>query len=92
MGIFEGGILTKMTEDEYELLGRSQTVAAEDPTTGLEPGNTPNAINTDKNKHKASQATDDNEGIRPISIKTVQGAFIVVLMGHSCAGFIFESI
>lgn len=89
MGIFEGGILTKMTEDEYELLGRSQTVAAEDPSTALDPGKPDGTTDTDKTKSKASQTTDDMEGIRPISIKMVQGAFIVVMMGHSCAGFIF---
>ncbi|KAF2889087.1 hypothetical protein ILUMI_17086 [Ignelater luminosus] len=79
MAIFEAGILTKMTEDEYEKLGKQQTVVNSDTKNTVVPTGK-------KETRKAAKATEDNQKSRPISIKMLQGAFYLLFIGHVLSG------
>lgn len=79
MAIFEAGILTKMTEDEYEKLGKQQAVVNSDTNNAVVP-------TAKKETRKAAKATEDSEKSRPISIKMLQGAFYLLFIGHALSG------
>lgn len=83
MAVFEAGILTKMTENEYEMLGKKQV--EEDETVSIDPGKSAGS-NPEPSKEKIAKANDDNDRLRPINIKMLQGAFYVVIIGHFLAG------
>ncbi|GLV36593.1 Ionotropic receptor 40a [Carabus blaptoides fortunei] len=87
MAVFEAGILTKMTENEYEMLGKKQ-VQEEDETISRDPGKSAGS-NPEPSKEKVAKANDNNGRLRPINIKMLQGAFYVVIIGHFLAVFIF---
>lgn len=80
MGIFEAGILTKMTENEYEKLGKQQQV---DITSETDKAVVPGAK---KETRRAAKATEDSEKLRPISLKMLQGAFYLLFIGHAVSG------
>lgn len=84
MSIFEAGILTKMTENEYEKLGKQQQaeVYAE----------TDKAIvpEVKKESRKVAKAKEGNEKLQPISFKMLQGAFYLLLIGHALSGYIIQ--
>lgn len=86
MEIFEAGILTKMTENEYEKLGKQQQV---DITSETDKAVVPGAK---KETRRAAKATEDSEKLRPISLKMLQGAFYLLLIGHAASGKIFQKI
>lgn len=80
MGIFEAGILTKMTENEYEKLGKQQqTVITSETDKAVVPG-------AKKETRRAAKATEDSEKLKPISLKMLQGAFYLLLIGHAASG------
>ncbi|KAK5647663.1 hypothetical protein RI129_002555 [Pyrocoelia pectoralis] len=72
MAIFEAGILTKMTESEYENLGKRQK---SDVSSGIE-------SDSQKKPNNENDPLDEkDEKLQPINIKMLQGAFYLLFMG-----------
>lgn len=72
--LFEAGILTKITEDEYQKLGevkRRTQQAVEDVTSSVAEGD---------------EKKEENDKLQPMSIKALQGGFFVLILGHCTAG------
>jgi hypothetical protein len=80
MAIFEAGIITKMTENEYENLGRQKEVTSESEND-LIGGNK-------KENRRAAKVSEDNEKLQPISLKMLQGTFYLLCMGNIFSGLI----
>nr|QBB73021.1 ionotropic receptor [Protaetia brevitarsis] len=79
MAIFEAGILTKMTEDEYEKLGKQQIVEKK-----LEGGE--NSPSIAENEHrKIIEAVESRQKLKAINIRMLQGAFYLLFIGHVVA-------
>lgn len=81
MAIFEAGIITKMTENEYENLGKQkkeQNNAVPDVELGT----------SKKQTRRAARASEDNEKLKPISLKMLQGAFYLLCIGNIFSGLI----
>ncbi|KAK9744994.1 hypothetical protein QE152_g7292 [Popillia japonica] len=77
MAIFEGGILTKMTEDEYEKLGKLQTQQVKNNGKQLDI--------TAESRKDIKIAEYDNK-LKAINIKMLQGAFYLLFIGYFIAG------
>ncbi|KAF6216930.1 hypothetical protein GE061_001281 [Apolygus lucorum] len=78
--MFESGILSKITEDEYLKLRENQV-----PSSGK----------TSKRKSEATEEvgegeapSEDDKTLKPMSMKTLQGAFYVLIVGCSVASFV----
>ncbi|XP_066137961.1 ionotropic receptor 40a [Euwallacea fornicatus] len=80
MANFEAGIITKMTENEYEKLGKQQNI----PEAQLRE-NEATATNVETNKR--AKATEDDK-LKPISLKMVQGPFYLLFIGNIFSGLI----
>lgn len=80
MAIFEAGILTKMTEDEYEKLGKQQIIEK-----NLEGGDNSPSI-AEKENRKIVEAVESRQKLKAINIRMLQGAFYVLFIGHIVAG------
>lgn len=78
MAIFEAGIITKMTENEYEKLGKQKEISAEIETNVI-PG-------AKKENRRTVKASEDNEKLQPISIKMLQGTFYLLSIGSLFSG------
>lgn len=85
MAIFEAGIITKMTEDEYENLGKQKKAQ----NNGAEVD-----VGLKKQTRRAEKASKDSEKLQPISLKMLQGAFYLLCIGCLFSGqflnFLFE--
>ncbi len=66
MRLFEGGIYSKMTEDEYQKLRQNQD------------GNTENRIVSEG----ANDQEEGHAHLKATSMKTLQGAFYVLIIGY----------
>ncbi|XP_074037326.1 ionotropic receptor 40a isoform X2 [Leptinotarsa decemlineata] len=78
MAIFEAGILTKMTENEYEKLGKqkelsSETVENEQKKTSTE-------------TRRQTKANEESDKLKPISLKMLQGSFYILCFGNAFSG------
>lgn len=79
MAIFEGGIISKMTENEYENLGKQQKIPDakirenEAKTTAVE---------------RVKAAEDDK--LKPISLKMLQGSFYILFIGNAFSGCVYH--
>nr|XP_008195465.2 PREDICTED: uncharacterized protein LOC658055 isoform X1 [Tribolium castaneum] len=80
MAIFEAGIITKMTENEYEQLGKKKQTTSETEKE-LIPG-------VKKENRRVAKVSEDNEKLQPISIKMLQGTFYLLCIGNIFSGFI----
>ncbi|KAE8573229.1 Ionotropic receptor 40a, partial [Halyomorpha halys] len=78
MQLFEAGILTKITEDEYQKLGELGATVSEKE-------------NTKDNNIERNHQKEDDKKLRTMSMKMLQGAFYVLLSGHTLAAFSFLS-
>ncbi|KAL1130209.1 hypothetical protein AAG570_013147 [Ranatra chinensis] len=68
VALFEAGILSKISEEEYYILGQ-------------------NLKNTDQEKLAAPPVVNTNNStLQPINMKTLQGAFFILLIGLAIAG------
>ncbi|KAF7267630.1 hypothetical protein GWI33_019122 [Rhynchophorus ferrugineus] len=78
MAIFEAGIITKMTEDEYRKLDmqKQEPIAAEH-------GNLP-----DNEKSKMVRTIEDSDKSTPINLKMLQGAFYLLIVGNCLSGLV----
>ncbi|XP_031329082.1 ionotropic receptor 40a [Photinus pyralis] len=73
MAIFEAGILTKMTDSEYENLGKRQKT--EIKISGVE-------SEAQKQQENENDLLDEkDEELQPINIKMLQGAFYLLFLG-----------
>ncbi|GJQ71880.1 hypothetical protein Trydic_g2993 [Trypoxylus dichotomus] len=82
MAIFEAGILTKMTENEYEKLGKQQ----------IEENHIINSKHLDITSEEASNrltAIENKNKLKAINIKMLQGAFYFLFIGYFVAGASF---
>lgn len=78
MAMFEAGIITKMTENEYEKLGKqkelssqvAESVGAEAQQDNIRPG----------------KGKENNDKLKPISLKMLQGAFYLLTSGYIFSG------
>ena len=75
MTLFEVGILSKMTEDEYEKLGKQLTI-----------GESATTKQTLTIGHEIEKVVDNQRESKPINIKMLQGAFYVIFIGYSLSG------
>lgn len=76
MAIFEAGILTKMTENEYEESEKFESDAYDDLNGKIK----------QQQPSKVKKAEKDNEKLEPINIKMLQGAFYLLLIGYFFSG------
>lgn len=76
MTVFESGILSKMTEYEYEKLGKQQSEEHKDKI---------NFQNKQK-EAKEKQKQEKNDKLQPINIKMVQGSFYILIIGYGVSG------
>ncbi|KAJ8912544.1 hypothetical protein NQ315_006615 [Exocentrus adspersus] len=83
MAIFEAGIITKMTENEYEKLGKQKELSTE-VEENLE-------SETKTETRRKTKASEDNDKLKPISIKMLQGTFYLLCMGNVFSGLILVS-
>lgn len=68
--MFEGGILSKITEDEYQKLGEVQRTKTDQIVQKLT-----------QDIGEGKLQLEDDEKLKPMSMKTLQGAFYVHLVG-----------
>ncbi|XP_055848745.1 ionotropic receptor 40a [Episyrphus balteatus] len=89
--LFEGGILDKMTNAEYEALSRLVNVKGLMKKFEQQDGTTNNAAaaadNNKENKNNKNESSDYI--IQPINLRMLQGAFIALSFGWAFAGGIF---
>lgn len=75
LAIFEAGIITKMTENEYEKLGKQKVMSDVEIHE--------NDVPTTKTETKrAAKVNEDNEKLKPIRLKMVQGTFYILFIGN----------
>ena len=100
MRLFEGGILDKITNDEYEKMFQQQTAAIQ----VSEPGDNEKKAATDNNEDREiteSTEVDKNDKrkkessekeLKALSLQMLQGAFYLLIFGYLMAflAFIFE--
>lgn len=108
MQLFEAGILTKMTEEEYEKLGKKQRLES-DQNSEIEqnekvdsiekannnPSESTPSVGTAKTSVKQTAAVIEEERrSEPISLDMLQGAFYILIVGYIASGIslIFEYI
>ena len=75
MQLFEAGILTKITEDEYQKLGEQGPPVSEKE-------------NTKYNNMERSHQKEEDKKLRTMSMTTLQGAFYALLTGNALEGII----
>ncbi|CAH1115494.1 unnamed protein product, partial [Psylliodes chrysocephalus] len=80
MAIFEAGIITKMTENEYEKLGKEKTISSSEIAENV-------AKDTNKDL-KRQIKVDEGTKLKPISLKMLQGAFYLLCFGNIFSGLI----
>lgn len=85
MKLFEGGILDKITNDEYEKMFQSESIDAKskEKVSGEQEGK------VDENDGRQSMNTkakkSNEKELTALNLRMLQGAFYLVLMGHILA-------
>ncbi|CAH1164647.1 unnamed protein product [Phaedon cochleariae] len=80
MSIFEAGIITKMTENEYEKLGKQKELTS-DIAENIEK-------ETSKETRRPLAGNEENEKSKPINLKMLQGSFYLLCFGNAFSGLI----
>ncbi|XP_046658718.1 ionotropic receptor 40a-like isoform X2 [Homalodisca vitripennis] len=80
MRLFEAGILTKITEEEYQNLGEKKWRESRRTQQEKEELSTSVAEGDDK--------LEEDDKLRPMSIKALQGGFFILMIGHCAAGIL----
>lgn len=78
MAIFEAGIISKMNENEYEKLGKQKELS-HDTAESVD-------VQTKKNNVRQGKGKENNDKLKPVSLKMLQGAFYVLLVGNIFSG------
>lgn len=76
MAIFEAGIITKMTENEYEKLGKQKELTSQ----------TVEILTENEESNRPPKGKDTNEKLKPISLQMLQGAFYLLTLGNLFSG------
>lgn len=85
MKLFEGGILDKITNDEYEKMFQSESVDAKskEKVSGEQDGK---VDENDSRQSMNTKAKKSNEKeLTALNLRMLQGAFYLLLMGHILA-------
>lgn len=98
MKLFEGGILDKITNDEYEKMFQSMQVTAvktsldENVPPSESDDKSPNTNPTMSNSKPATSKISNEKELTALSLQMLQGAFYLVLIGYFLAfcALIFE--
>lgn len=78
MAIFEAGIITKMTENEYEKLGKQKELSSKVAES---------VDGEDKQDNvRQGKVKENNDKLKPISLKMLQGAFYLLVFGYMFSG------
>ncbi|XP_023310509.1 ionotropic receptor 40a [Anoplophora glabripennis] len=80
MATFEAGIITKMTENEYEKLGKQKEISMEVEENLVS--------EAERENPRKTKANEDSEKLKPISIKMLQGTFYLLCLGNAFSGLI----
>lgn len=107
MRLFEGGILDKITNDEYEKMFQQQTATAQ-VSDENQPGNVDDerkATAADNNENREITASKEVDGnarkkessekeLTALSLQMLQGAFYLLILGYILAflAFIYEVV
>lgn len=94
MSLFEGGILDRMTNMEYEKMFGVQNVKiggqaekSDDTTESNKPGEHNRGGSQIKMESSGTKAVETNK-LEPVSVRMLQGAFLVLLSGYCLAAII----
>ncbi|XP_050500121.1 ionotropic receptor 40a isoform X1 [Diabrotica virgifera virgifera] len=79
--IFEAGIITKMTENEYEKLGKEKSLSSYEIAENV-------AKDTNKDLKRQSKAEEEHDKLKPISLKMLQGNFYLLCFGNVFSGLV----
>lgn len=79
MGLFEGGILDKMTNAEYEEMFGSQN----DDKIAVTEQLSPQSVTMNEKR------TYSRNSLQPVNLRILQGAFFVLFFGYSLAAIAF---
>ncbi|XP_055376394.1 ionotropic receptor 40a [Condylostylus longicornis] len=86
--LFEGGVLDKLTDIEYEamskLLSKNQSSDQIINDENKNEKNDESSISSEG--EKSFNMLDEDDVIQPINLRMLQGAFIVLIIGHISAG------
>ncbi|CAH1142306.1 unnamed protein product, partial [Phyllotreta striolata] len=80
MAIFEAGIITKMTEKEFEKLGKEKALSSAEIAETV-------AKDTSKDLQRQIKLKEPRK-LKPISLKMLQGAFYLICFGNVFSGLI----
>ncbi|KAG5870810.1 hypothetical protein JTB14_005360 [Gonioctena quinquepunctata] len=83
MAIFEAGIITKMTENEYEKLGKQKELSSEIAENVQ--------AETAKDTRRKTKAEEESNKLKPISLKMLQGSFYLLCFGNAFSGMILAA-
>ncbi|XP_044747084.1 ionotropic receptor 40a isoform X2 [Coccinella septempunctata] len=81
MAIFEAGIITKMTQNEYEKLRKQKQLLSSEPEK----------LTIQRNQKEIKsplKGNKTNNKLQPVTLKMVQGAFYILAIGYIISGFI----
>lgn len=87
MKLFEGGILDKITNDEYEKMFQSMPVNSENDDEKIpaeQEGKADTKINGRQSMNTKAKISSEKE-LTALNLRMLQGAFYLVLMGHILA-------
>lgn len=86
MKLFEGGILDKITNDEYEKMFQSMPADAEniEKISSEQEEKVDMKLNGRRSTNTKSKTASEKE-LTALNLRTLQGAFYLVLMGHILA-------
>lgn len=86
MKLFEGGILDKITSDEYEKMFQMMPVDAEsdEKVSGEQEEKVDAKLNGRQSTNTKAKISSEKE-LTALNLRTLQGAFYLVLMGHFIA-------
>lgn len=81
MAMFEAGIITKMTENEYEKLGKQKELSSQAAESV--------DAEAKKDSNRQGKGKENNDKLKPINLKMLQGAFYLLLLGNIFSGTLF---
>lgn len=83
MAIFEAGIITKMTQNEYEKLRKQKLAFSSKPDNVR-------IQRSQKENKRSSKTNKANDKLQPVTFKMVQGAFYILAIGSIISGKYFN--
>lgn len=84
MKLFEGGILDKITNDEYEKMFRSDDSRSNEKVSGEQEGKVDGKNDGRQSMNTKEKITSEKE-LTALNLRMLQGAFYLLLIGHILA-------